>query len=118
MTETETETEIKKDIYEFLFNLEGFLVVETPNQGRLLKGKRLPVKEKGVPDLTGCCVGKYIAIEVKKPGGKQSEFQKLFEQKVIRCGGLYWLVESVDDVIKKLIKDFNMVFLLGYCYEM
>lgn len=55
---------------------------------------------KGVPDIIVVLLGgKFLGIEVKRPGGKQSEEQKTFEErcKMLKAG--YLLATSVDDVI-------------------
>ena len=56
----------------------------------------------GVPDIicldkTG--TGIMIGIEVKRKSGKQSEDQKLFQQKMEEHGGEYILAKSIDDLI-------------------
>lgn len=53
---------------------------------------------KGRPDIEVIKDGWYIALEVKKPKGKQSEFQKEFERLVKEAGGEYHVVHSIDDV--------------------
>jgi hypothetical protein len=55
----------------------------------------------GSADLIGlyCPTGQFLAIEIKKPGGKQTEEQRLFGALVRRSGGLYAVVHSVDEAI-------------------
>lgn len=53
---------------------------------------------KGVPDICVIKAG-FIGLEVKRPGGKQSPDQKLFEEALIAAGGRYHVVDSIDEVV-------------------
>lgn len=55
---------------------------------------------KGLSDLTAINDGITIYIEVKVPGGTQSDYQLEFERQIREHGGIYVLARSVDDVIK------------------
>jgi hypothetical protein len=46
--------------------------------------------------------GVYVGIEVKRPGGKQSDHQKHFQESLEAAGGRYILARSLDDVIQGL----------------
>jgi Holliday junction resolvase len=56
---------------------------------------------KGIPDLVCCYKGKFLGIEVKKPGNKsgQTEEQKIHERNITKSGGIYLLVDDVNEVI-------------------
>lgn len=55
---------------------------------------------EGHPDIAGILVGgRALFIEVKRPGGRQSEQQVRFEVMVKQFGGVYLLVESVEQAI-------------------
>ena len=54
---------------------------------------------KGISDLIALKRGRVAFIEVKRPGGRQSEHQKSFQENIEAQGGEYWLVRSVDDVM-------------------
>lgn len=58
--------------------------------------------KKGAPDIILCKNGLWIGIEVKTEIGKQSPEQKLAEQQIRKCGGLYFIVRSLEDVDKIL----------------
>jgi hypothetical protein len=59
----------------------------------------------GVPDLIGfTCRGRFLGIEVKRPGGKQSEMQKIFEKNCLAFGGIYILADDIDKVVPWLEK--------------
>ena len=56
----------------------------------------------GVSDIIGCFKGRYLAIEVKRPGQKPTERQQSFLDRVNDEGGLSFVASSVEDVIKNL----------------
>jgi len=54
---------------------------------------------KGVADILGVLPnGKFLAIEVKTQSGKQSLFQKNFQNQIEKNNGIYILARSIDDV--------------------
>lgn len=55
---------------------------------------------KGIPDICMISQGKYIGLEVKRPGEKQSEGQIEFQRRCEAAGGAYHVVTSLDDVLK------------------
>jgi VRR-NUC domain. len=55
--------------------------------------------KKGVPDIILVFKGQFIGLEVKRQGGKQSEYQLEFEKEVKENGGKYHVVSSINDVI-------------------
>ena len=59
----------------------------------------------GMADLIGIQgpQGRYIAVEVKSPTGRQSEEQKTFQTVVTSLGGLYVVARGIDDVQPLLI---------------
>lgn len=54
---------------------------------------------KGSPDKIFIYKGVTVYCEIKKPNGKQSEYQKQFQVDVERSGGKYLLAFKVEDVI-------------------
>lgn len=91
-----TEGEIKKEIVQVL-RKHGFLVwVQHANPP--LK-RKFQVK-KGICDIIGIHrngSGKMIALEVKKPGGRLSEEQIKFINKIRSLGGIAGVVYNVED---------------------
>ena len=61
--------------------------------------------QHGVADVIGVYKGRALAIEVKRPGGRLSDFQRdwLFRWES-DGGGMFAVVYSVDDVVKMLEK--------------
>ena len=53
----------------------------------------------GWPDITGLLPdGRFIGVEVKAPGGRQSAVQKAMEQAIRQRRGIYVLAYGVEDV--------------------
>ena len=59
-----------------------------------------PFQESGLPDIIGSLHGKFVGIEVKKPGETTSEIQKhVMNQIVIKGGGKVAVVTSIQEVL-------------------
>lgn len=58
---------------------------------------RYGIGNPGGADLIGCYRGRFIAIEIKTPTGRQTDEQKQFEQLVTARGGVYAVIRSVDE---------------------
>jgi len=62
-----------------------------------------PYVLKGIADILGILPdGKFLAIEVKRPGGKLSEWQTAFLQAIQQYGGIAFMAEDVKDVEERL----------------
>ena len=59
----------------------------------------------GVPDIIVCMEGRFIGIEVKAPGrkGTQTPLQKVAEEKIVRAGGQYFLVDSLEELKERFL---------------
>lgn len=58
----------------------------------------------GVPDIIAIGpAGRFLGIEVKRPGGRLSEAQMKFWEQCSTAGGMYCVVTSVDDMAKIII---------------
>jgi hypothetical protein len=100
-----TETEIQRAILEFLgcvpgrFTRMNSRVVMLPGKG----GKERPVRfgEKGMADIIGVLKpsGRYVAIEVKRPGEQPTPEQEAFLREVADCNGIAIVARSVQDVV-------------------
>lgn len=55
---------------------------------------------KGIPDLIAVKGGLYYGLEIKRPTGKQSEYQVEFQKKLEKAGGKYLLISSLEDIMK------------------
>lgn len=56
----------------------------------------------GSPDIVGCMNGHFIGIECKVGKNKLTRLQAEFGDKILREGGQYHVVYSLDDFIKAL----------------
>lgn len=56
----------------------------------------------GGADLIGLFRGRFVAIEIKTPTGRQSPEQKQYEALVRRLGGEYAILRSVDEALSWL----------------
>lgn len=66
-------------------------------------GRYFKTGRAGVADLTVCAKGgKFIALEVKRQNGRQSEAQRLIEGRIKSLGGAYYIVHSVDEAVTAL----------------
>ena len=57
-----------------------------------------PYGTNGVPDIICCYKGRFLGLEVKRPGGKLTELQKRTLDRINTAGGIARRVDSVDDV--------------------
>ena len=82
-------------------------MLESKIQSKILKNlkelgvyahKNITTNKKGVPDIIVCFKGKYLALEVKRPGGKTTELQDYNIVKIKQSGGVAEVVYSWEDV--------------------
>lgn len=105
------EQSIVNQIIDYL-ELQGFHPIHIRNTGSIIhkKGKTFFAKprksQRGLSDIVFSYYSLFVAIEVKKPGERQSPDQEEWEKKIIsgRSDGEYWLCESVDDVAINLAR--------------
>lgn len=63
-------------------------------------GSYFTTGRKGCPDITVLYNGRYIALECKSDKGKLSAEQKITEAQIKDCGGEYYVIRTLDDVMK------------------
>ncbi len=51
----------------------------------------------GIPDVVGCLCGRFIALEVKRPGGRPTRLQEWVLDRIRRAGGVAAVVYSLDE---------------------
>ena len=56
--------------------------------------------KRGIPDIIAIKNNRVLFLEIKKPGGKQSEYQKQFQADIEGHGGEYYIVRSLEEVRK------------------
>lgn len=59
-------------------------------------------QKSGVPDILACINGKFVGIEVKRPGGKTSALQDYNIEQIRASGGVAFVATSVEEVRTKL----------------
>lgn len=55
-------------------------------------------QKAGVPDIIACINGKFVGIEVKRPGGRVSELQKHQIEQIQKSGGVAFVAYSLEEV--------------------
>jgi hypothetical protein len=65
----------------------------------------IPTHTRGVSDIIGCIpkTGRFLAIEVKRPGGKPTPEQQQFIDTINAAGGLAFVARSVEEVEQRLM---------------
>ncbi|MEW6095057.1 MAG: hypothetical protein AB1567_00830 [bacterium] len=86
-----TETDIKRQVKDYL-NLRGWF--------------NFPITQglgsyKGLPDIIACKNGQVLFIEVKTSTGRQTIWQKVFQQKIEKARCKYILVRGIEDLQKR-----------------
>lgn len=77
----------------------GMIPLEYKGRRRVFRG----TDTQGVADILACYRGKFLAIEVKRPGGKQRPTQLEFQASIDRAGGSYFVVtdwRQVGQILK------------------
>ena len=101
------EQEIQQQILARLGAVPG-LVLWRNNTGAMRdeRGQLVRYGQPGSADVLGLAApdGRFVALEIKAPGGKQSELQRAWQQMVERHGGIDWLVTSVDEARAGLVR--------------
>ena len=97
------ETQLVKQILDYC-TLRDLLFYRTQaGMIKTQKGGMVKMGEAGIPDITGCVNGRYVALECKVGKNKQTESQKRFEEeKAKKHNGEYWLIYSLEEFIEKL----------------
>jgi hypothetical protein len=74
-------------------------VIETINRLRVIT-----YGIEGGPDIQGSLLGRWVGVEMKAPGGRQRQSQKLFQRAIERAGGAYVIAFSAEEAVEKLIQ--------------
>lgn len=56
------------------------------------------LSEKGIPDLVAIRDGVTVWLEIKRPGGKLSEYQRAWREDLEAHGGNWMLARSIEDI--------------------
>ena len=95
------ENEIKRSALQYL---ELLNIPATKHQsGKIRIGNRIiDMGDEGWPDIIAVFCGRFLGIEVKTDEGKLSKSQMHRKREIERCGGIYLVVHSVNDMIDKI----------------
>ncbi len=97
-----TESEIRKEICEYLFTLIGCIfTVNAKSRGKFVSNRWPP---KGWPDISGSLNGRGLFIEVKTPTGKVYQEQIEFRDRALAAGNIAFFATCVADVHEALKK--------------
>ena len=58
---------------------------------------------KGIPDIIAIKNNRVLFLEIKRPGGKQSKYQKQFQADIEGQDGEYYLIKSLEDLIEVML---------------
>lgn len=61
-----------------------------------------PGSKPGDPDLIACIDGRFIGIEVKTAGGRQSPIQKRRQEQIEQSKGIYRIIRSMEELQEML----------------
>lgn len=78
-------------------NCVGYRVNNTGIWDEKKKLFRTANTQKGLPDIFACIRGRFVGIEVKAKGDRQSNDQKIIEQEIKAAKGVYLLTHSTDE---------------------
>ena len=81
-----TEQQIQSKVIKYLESLGAYVV------------KVITANHSGVPDIHACINGRWISIEMKKPGEKPDPLQLFHLQMIQKAGGLATWATSLDQV--------------------
>lgn len=56
----------------------------------------------GIPDILCCYMGRFLALEVKRPGGRMTALQADTVKAINEAGGKAVVVTCMDDVMKAI----------------
>lgn len=87
------EQDIQTSIMNYISSIGG-LPIKFNNIGIYAKA--------GVSDILACIKGRFVAIEVKRPGKKPTGLQKQFIDAINLIGGIAFWADNLDDVKEKL----------------
>lgn len=59
----------------------------------------------GIPDVIGSYRGRFIGVEVKRPGKKATKLQQVVIDKIKETGGISFVATSVNDV-KEVLNEY------------
>ena len=97
------ESQIQKGVINWLLYHKCFVWRNNTGSYETAAGHYVSYGFKGSPDIVGMLPnGRFLGVEVKTVIGKQNKDQKIFEQRVKECGGIYIIARSIDDLEREI----------------
>lgn len=56
-----------------------------------------PYQRRGLPDIIGCVQGRFIGLEVKRPGRSATDIQKVTLEWIAQAGGVTGTIHSWEE---------------------
>lgn len=91
-----TEQQIQSQIIKYLESIDCYVV------------KVISANKSGVPDINACLNGRWLSIEVKRPGFSPEPIQLHHLQQIQKAGGLATWASSLDQV-KDFLVQHNLI---------
>ena len=89
-------------------NVPVFSASGRNNQGEM-RFRALPkFTPRGLPDVQMIIDGKFVGLEIKRPGRTLSPDQEKFGMRVLQAGGDYHCVHSLDEVMELMDKVYSI----------
>ena len=89
------ESKIQKEILLFLESLGSWSF------------KTIESNKRGVPDIIGCLDGRFVGIEVKRPGKAPTVIQSIQLNNIEKAGGISFVATSAAETEDKLREHFE-----------
>lgn len=99
------ESAIQSHVYQYLSCCPEYFGFSVHNGGVFdprigaYRANRGAGRRKGIADLIGSWNAQLFCVEVKTLTGKLSAEQKVFRDDVIKAGGLYIVIKSVEEIV-------------------
>ncbi len=97
-----SEISIQRAILDYLSLRKIFHIRINSGAFKTERGGFYRMAVKGCADILICSKGRFIAAEVKRPGGRLSEAQIAFKEELEAASGVYLVVTSLDEMIGEL----------------
>jgi len=96
------ERDVRSQITDWLSRYGYFWEPLHSGAARMASGNFTRFGTPGRADLLVVFGGHAVFVEIKAPDGRQSDKQKVFEQRVNAAGAVYVLARSLEDVIEQV----------------
>lgn len=101
-----SENDVKLQVLDWL-TLKRILHYRNNVAAFTVEGRFVRCGTPGLPDIICIIEGKFVGIELKAPGKKQTTEQVHWEQLIKEAKGHYFLCHSLEDVIRQVEEILN-----------